>query len=195
MTATIAKASEVREPAAASASGLRPLRSRYVVAVLLPLVAIMAVSGWYGAVWSSKEQTYLNMPEHTLPAVVVLNGRPGTYWVYGQGATEVTGIRVTDANGRVIPVQTLRPRSVEDYGGLSPKEIARFEAVRFLPPTGPIPLRVEVTGSGTIRIGERSPTFLGWERWGMAALMTVNVGAAVAIIVVPVARRRRRRAA
>lgn len=175
--------------------GLRPLRSRYVVAFLLPAVAIVAVIGWYSAGWSWKEQSYLNMPEHTLPAVVTLDGRPGPYWIYGEGTTDVTGVRVTDANGRVIPVQMLTPRSIENYGGLSPKEIARFEAVSRLGPTGPVPLRVALTGSGAIRIGEHNEAFPGPERWGMVALMVVNVGAAVAIIVVPIVRRRRHRAA
>ncbi len=190
MTATIEKPREVSGSVAASASGLRPLRSRYVIAALLPLVAIMAVIGWYLSAWGWREQSYLNMTEHTIPTVVTLDGHPGTYWIYGQGTTEVTGVQVTDANGGVIPVQMLKPSAIENYGGFSPKEVARFD-VPIRPPTGPIPLRVEVTGSGTIRIGEHSPAFLGWERWGMAALMVVNVGAAVAIIVVPIVRRRR----
>lgn len=184
-------------PGAGRASGLRPLRARYVIAVLLPLVALSASIGWYGAAWSAAENQYLGMHQLTLPGVVTLPGPNEPfggpkYWVYAEGLTTVTGVRVTNTAGQVFPVTMLaKPVAVENYGGLSPQQVAWFDVSNG--PRPPVPLRIEVTGGGSARVGSDDATeFLNaWERWGIAALLVVNVGASIAIIVVPIIRRRR----
>jgi hypothetical protein len=185
----------------AAGTDLAPLsRGRYVIAVLLPLVAIMAVIGWYLDAWSMEEQKYLNMPQQSLPAVLTA-GHPGMFFVYAEGSTTITDVRVTDDAGTDIPV-TMKSVSIENYGGLSPKQVARFTVQPRAIPQGPVPVppprtaRVEITGSGVVRVGEFTGTdFLRWERWGMAALLLINVGSSIAIVVVPIVQRRRRRAA
>jgi hypothetical protein len=199
MAASIEKPSEASAPSpvAAGALGLRPLRSRYVIAALLPLVALSAAIGWYGSAWSAGENQYLRMEQRTLPSVVTLPGPNEPfggpkYWVYAEGLTTVTGVRVTNTAGQVFPVTMVtKPVTVENYGGLSPKEVAWFDVSNG--PRPPLPLRIEITGNGNARVGGYHATEFpnAWVRWGIAALLVVNIGAAVTIIVVPIVRRRR----
>jgi hypothetical protein len=196
MAATIDKPPEVRpSPAATSTAGLRPLRSRYVIAVLLPLVALGAAIGWYGSSWSAGEHQYLDMAQSSLP--VVLKAGPGSsisggpWYVYSEGNSAVTSVRVTDTlTGAAVPV-TMKSVSVENFGGLSPRQVASFKTNPSLRPQ-PRPLRIEIAGSGYARVGGYDATqAMRWTYWGIAVLLVVNVGASIAIIVVPIVRRRR----
>lgn len=202
MTATIEQQPTASRPSSAmSGVGLRPLRSRYVIAVLLLLVALSASIGWYGSARSAGENQYLVVHHQTLPAVVTLPeqnepfGGP-KYWVYAEGPlTTVTGVRVTNTAGQVFPVTMLtKPVAVENYGGFSPRQVAWFDVSNG--PRPPLPLRIEITGSGTARVETYDATEFpnAWVRWGIAALLAVNIGAAVTIIVVPIVRRRHRAA-
>ena len=176
-----------------------------MIAVLLPLVALLGVLGWYLAAGSAADQKYLNMRELAVPGVVTVQGGGRTYFVYAQGSlTTVTGVRVTDAAGTVIPV-TMKTVEVGNFAGLSPRRVASFTVPEQVPrnpspqysvgPSGPV-YRVELTGSGLARVGDYDATeFLRWDRWGMAVLMLVNVGASIAIVVGPIVRQRRHRVA
>ena len=206
MTATIERPPIANEPKPAHGpTSFRPLRSRYLIAVLLPVVALIGVLGWYFAAGSAADQKYLNMREQAVPGVMTLQGGGPTYFVYAQGSlTTVTGVRVTDAAGTVIPV-TMKTVEVGNFAGLSPRRVASFTVPDQVPrnpapgytvgPSGPA-YRVELTGSGVARVGEYDATeFLRWDRWGMAVLILVNVGASFAIVVVPIVRQRRHRVA
>lgn len=202
MTATIERSPEFGGPAPpARASGFRPLRSRYVLVVLLPLVALSAAIGWYGSAYSAGENQYLRMQPRTLPSLVTSPepnepfGGP-KYWVYAEGNTTVTGVRVTNTAGQVFPVTMLtKPVAIENYGGFSPTQVAWFDVSNG--PRPPLPLRIDITGSGIARVGDYDATEFpnAWVRWGIAGLLVVNIGAAVTIIVVPITRRRRHPAA
>lgn len=202
MTATI-EPPTVRgaSSAAMGGFGLRPLRSRYVLAVLLLLVALSASIGWYGSAWSAGENQYLQMHQQTLPVVVTLPGQNEPfggpkYWVYAEGGlTTVAGVRVTNTAGQVFPVTMLtKAVTVDNYGGFSPRQVAWFDVSNG--PRPPLPLRIEITGSGFARVGSYDATEFpnAWVQWGIAALLAVNIGAAIALIVVPIVRRRRRAA-
>ncbi len=180
-------------PVTAGRPGLRPLRSRYVVAALLALVALVAALGWNGSVWSVGDQKYLNMQQTSLPGTVTLQGGGPTYYVYAEGITDVTNVRVTNTAGQVFSV-TMRTRQVDNFGGWSPRQVAVFDVRNG--PRPPLPLRVEVTGSGYARVGGYDATqVVGLERWSIAALLVVNFGAAIAVVLVPIVRRRRHQAA
>ena len=205
MSATIDKPIANETKPAPGLTSFRPLRSRYVIAVLLPLVALIGVLGWSFAAGSAADQKYLNMQELAVPGVVTVHGGGGTYFVYAQGSlTTVTGVRVTDAAGTVIPV-TMKTVEVGNFAGLSPRRVASFTVPEQVPrnpspgysvePSGPA-YRVALTGSGFARVGDYDATeFLRWDRWGMATLLLVNVGASMAIVVVPIVRQRRHRVA
>lgn len=180
-------------PATASRSGPRPLRSRYAIAVLLVLVALIAALGWNGSVWSVGDQKYLNMQQTSLPGTVTLQGGGPTYYLYAEGISTVTNVRVTNTAGQVFSV-TMRTRQVDNFGGWSPKQVAVFDVRNG--PRPPLPLRVEITGNGYARVGSYDATqVLGLERWGIAALLVVNFGAAIGMILVPIVRRRRHQSA
>lgn len=139
--------------------------------------------------WSVGDQKYINMQQTSIPGIVSLQGGGPTYFVYAEGLTTVTSVRVTNTAGQVFPV-TMRTRTVDNFGGLSPKQVAWFDVSNG--PRPPLPLRVEVTGNGYVRVGDYDATqVIGLERWLIAALLVVNFGAAIAVIVVPIVRRRR----
>lgn len=180
---------EVTAPKTQAAA--RPLRSRYILAVLLLIVAVVGAAGWAFARSQASDSDYFRNTHGTVPGTVAVEAHPGSFAVFSEGGT-LTSLRVTDATGTTIPVtMNTPPKSMPNYGGYTIKEVARFDVKPGSDPPGP--WRVAVTGSAqAFAVGEYgNSSELGVDVWGIAALLVVNVGAAAVIVFVPIIRQRR----
>ena len=172
----------------------RPLRSRYVIAVLLVLAALSAALFWSFAVNEAVGARLDKFTRGPVPGRTTVWVNPGTWYVYATGGSTLDGIQVTGPDGRPLPVApTATVDTMAAGGGMGLHTVGQF--------TVPVPevgnAQVAVTGTDT--------TAQGWFAVGdfdvngfqtlqfaaMTALVVVNAGAAVAIVVVPVVRARR----
>lgn len=185
-------AAPLETPAPTRARGLRPLRSRYVLVVLLPLVALVAVVLWAltaDARATASAETY---PRSDIPGSITVQPRAGTWFVYAEGATRDFDVEVVAPDGTQVPVRELQAGGVYEIRGTQAEAVASFD-VPAMTDTG---YTVRAVGSpdpqATFAVGDDD--LIGWTRLSQVAglaLLLVNAGAAVAIVVVPIARYRR----
>lgn len=172
-----------------------PLRSRYLLAGLLVLVAFGSIVMWgLLTVWAT-EDLAAGLDRTTVPGQLTSDLHPGGWVLYAEGDVAVEQVHVTRSDGREVPV-TLDPDigTSYEYRGRASEPVASFD----LPLGGEWPdVRIDVDGraadpDSTVALAAADRfDHLGWQRWGMLTLFVVNVGAAVAIVVVPLVRRRR----
>jgi hypothetical protein len=173
--------------------GIAPLRSRYLLVVLLPVVAFAVAVVWGVYAAGAVDEMANGWARADVPGQVVVDGNPGTWYVHQEGTLSEPTIRVLGPDGSPVTVVSQEATEVSMFGGSSGSVIATFQV-----PTGETP-----GGSYTIvaesadRQGSFSVTDVdvaGWERpqlIAMLVLLLVNAGAAVAIGVVPALRWRR----
>jgi hypothetical protein len=186
------------EPAqgASDATVLPPLRSRYLLAALLVLVALVTFVLWSFLAMAAIDATADNYLRGDLPGELTSDFHPGTWNVYAEGPVTVTGITVTDAEGTAVTVTTGDGSDMDyDRWGSSATLAGSFDV-----PRGGMSgeMRIKVTGSAesggeaTFAVSaDDELDYLRLQHWGMVALLAVNLGAAVAIIITPIIRRRR----
>lgn len=183
-------------PAPAGPSVRRPLKSRYLIVVLLPLVAVVAGVLWAFAVADAAAAHGESYPRSDIPGTITLEPRVGSYVVYSEGASRDFTVRVLAPDGTQVAVEALQSGSVYEIGGTMADAVASFD-VPTMTSTG---YTVEAVGTadpqGSFAVGDDD--LIGWARANQIAavsLLVVNVGAAIAIAVVPLVRYRRQRVA
>ena len=189
------EASEAAPPAAT----WRPLRSRYLVAALLVLVAVVATSMWAMLSIAATDSAGRSFERSDVPGDLTLDLHPGTWNIYLEGPASVDAIKVTDADGTPVAVNTAElDGATYNRGGFRSQQIASFEV-----PLGRAAPQMQIAVTGiaqdpdtTFAVGASGDLAdLGVQTWGMVALLVVNLGAAVAIVVTPIVRRRSHAAA
>lgn len=178
-----------------TASDPPPLRSRYLLAVVLVLVALVSVVMWGLLTVRATDDLAAGLDRTSVPGELTVDLHPGRWILYGEGDLALDEVKVSYPDGREVPV-TLDPASAATYEhqGRTSDAVAAFD----LPLGGEWPdMRIVIDGRGTepdaaVALAA-SDQFdqLGRQRWGMLALLVVNVGAAVVIVVVPLMRHRR----
>ncbi len=181
-------------PAAPPAPAFRPLRARYILVVLLPVAALVAALFWLYTVNEAVGAKFDAFTRGDIPGQATVWVSPGTWYIYATTGSAIESIQVTDPSGKSLPVKASSAGAV--YGARGGRD---FHAVgQFtvkVPQVGDA--RVAVTGTdtfggGSFAVGDFNVN--GFQRphlWAAAALLVINVGAAVAIVVVPIVRARR----
>lgn len=178
-----------------SITSLPPLRSRWVLSALLVVVALVCVVMWGLLTLWATDATGKAFARADLPGELTTDLHPGVWKVYAEGPAAVDRVTVAYPDGRPVEVDRVDGAgSAYDRGGFTAIPVATFE----LPLGGEWPdMEISVTGSAedpdtTFAVGAADElTPMDQQRWGMLALLVVNVGAALAIGVVPLVRRRR----
>ena len=183
---------ETLVPPATLSPGSKPPKSRYLLVVLLPLVALFTVVAWgFTSSWAASDMSQA-WDRADVPGQLVLELHPGTWYIYQEATLSAPTFRVLGPGGTPVVVE---PASGGDYtnGGSGGSLAARFE----------VPPGVTTGGQYTIVAdsrdvqGEFAVTDVdvaGRQRVEQIAqwiLLAVNVGAAIAIAVVPIVRSRR----
>lgn len=176
---------------------LAPLKSRWLAAALLVVVALTGVVMWGLLTVRAVDETAAGFARSDLPGELTADLRPGTWNVFVEGGADVERVTVSHPDGR--PVEVVRRDGVGpayDRQGSVATRVASF----VLPRGGEWPgmtIRVDGTAEdpgATFAVGaDDELTFAGEQRWGILALLVVNLGVAVLIVVVPIVRWRRHR--
>ncbi|MEI8081372.1 MAG: hypothetical protein WCI74_05950 [Actinomycetes bacterium] len=188
--------SAVSDMSASSAQGIRPLRARYWLVAVLPLVAVVCVVMWGFSTLVAVSATAEGFSRGDVPGEVTIRARPGTWYVYSEGGAAVNEVSVLAPNGSLVPVTMTAAGPGYDWGGVQGYSVGTFEV-----PVGMMgSYRIVVKGSGdefgngNFAVGTFDiASFVIKQQWGMLALLVVNIGAGLAIAFVPIIRRRHRR--
>ena len=190
--------SPVQAPSPVARNVPKPLKSRYVLVVLLPLVALLSAVLWSITVYAGAGSAAEAYARGTIPGQVTVDVHPGTWVVFEEASIRDFTVRVVAADGTEVPVRYIRGEGgyVYDVHGAQATAVAAFDV-----PVGVIEQYTvtsvgEADSQGSFAVGEDSP--ITWSRvngWATVALLLVNVGAAAAIVVVPIVRYRRQVAA
>ena len=179
-----------------SAPPFRPLRARYILVGLLPLVALVAASFWLYAVGTTVSAKFDTFTTADIPGRATVSVRPGTWYIYATTGSTINTIQVTDPSGRSLPVKASSAGTITGArGGMDFHAVGQFtvevgqvgDALVTVDGTDPFRNGSFATGAFSIN-GFQGPQF-----GVVAALVVVNIGAAVAIVVVPIVRARRLR--
>jgi hypothetical protein len=176
----------------------KPLRSRYLLVLLLPLVALVSAVLWSITVYAGAGSAAEGYARGTIPGQVSVEVHPGTWVVFEEATTRDFTVRVVAADGTEVPVRYIRGEGgyVYDFHGAQATAVAAFDVPVGVNEQYTVTSVGEADSQGSFAVGDDSQ--LGWSRvslWATVALLVVNVGAAAAIVVVPIVRYRRRRAA
>lgn len=184
------------EPAAPAVAALRPLRSRYLLAVLLVAVALVSAVSWGLVTLAGVDATADSFARTDVPGEFSVDVHPGSWDLYAEGGADLDGIVITDERGDDVAVGPATSSAYE-RDGRTVEPVGSFE----VPLGGEFTYRIGVTGTGdagetpTLAVGPRDDVeSFTRQRPLVLVLLAVNVGAAVAIVVVPVVRWRRNRA-
>jgi hypothetical protein len=186
---------EAAPESSTDAASWRPLRSRYLVAALLILVAVVAASMWAMLSIAATDSAGRSFERSDVPGDLTLDLHPGTWNIYLEGPASIDAIKVTDADGTPVAVNTAElDGATYNHGGFRTEQIASFEI-----PLGGTASQMQIAVTGiaqdpdtTFAVGAADDVGdLGVQTWGMVALLVVNIGAAVAIVITPIVRRRR----
>ena len=184
--------SQMLVPPVAPSPGSKPLKSRYLLVVLLPLVALFTVVAWgFTSSWAASDMSQA-WDRADVPGQLVLDLHPGTWYIYQEATLSAPTFRVLGPGGTPVAVD---PASGGDYSssGSGGSLAARFE----VPPGVTAGGRYTIVADSADVQGEFAVTdvdMAGRQRVEQIAqwiLLAVNVGAAIAIAVVPVVRSRR----
>ncbi len=181
---------------AVGATVLPPLRSRWLLATALVLVALATFVLWAVLARVATDATADSFLRTEVPGELTTDLRPGTWNVYAEGPVTVQEVTVTRDDGRPVKVTEHSPTGAGyDRGGSQADVVAEFDI-----PLGGMSGELTIAVSGTTERGAEGAfavgaadefDFLGIQRWAMVALLAVNLTAAVLIGVVPFVRRRR----
>ncbi len=176
----------------------KPLRSRYVLVVLLPLVALVSAVLWSITVYAGATSAAETYARGTIPGQVTVEVHPGTWVVFAEATIRDFTVRVVTADGTEVPVRYIRGEGgyLYDFHGAQATAVAAFDVPVGVVEQYTVTSVGETDTQGAFAVGEDSQ--IGWSRvnmWATAALLLVNTAAAVAIVVVPILRYRRRRSA
>lgn len=174
-----------------------PPKSRWLLAVALVLIALVSVMMWGLLTVRATDATAKGFARSDLPGELTADLHPGVWNVYVEGEATVERVSVSYPDGRRVPVtRTDGGGSTYERQGFSATRVASFT----LPLGGERPgMRVRVDGTAetpdvTFAVAAADElTYVEAQRWGLLALVVVNVGAAVAVVAVPILRRRRHR--
>ena len=175
---------------------VRPLRSRWLLAALLVIVALATAVLWAFLTKAAVDATADAFLRGDVPGELTADLHPGTWNIYAEGPVTIRDLTVTHADGRPVPV-TEHPPTGAGYerGGTQANLIAEFDI-----PIGGMSgeLRIAATGTtepgaeGAFAVGAADEFgVIGFQRWGMVALLAVNLSAAVLVVVMPIVRHRR----
>lgn len=173
-----------------------PRRSRFQfpLAGLLVLVGVLAALLWSGSAETAVTAS-LEAATHGQAEGLTVTVHPDPYFVYSEDGAGVIGITVTAPDGTALPV-TLTSESFTYGPHREGLQVGTFEVP---PGAGLVDYRVMVTttqGQGDAAIAVTTfdvASFNRMNRWGVAALLAVNVGVAVALLVLPAGGARFRR--
>lgn len=187
---------QARSPVARDAP--RPLRSRYLLVVLLPLVALVSAVLWSITVYAGAGSAAESYPRGTVPGRVTVDIHPGTWVVFAEATMRDFTVRVVTADGTEVPVRYIRGEGgyLYDVHGAQATAVAAFDVPVGVVEQYTVTSVGEPDGQGSFAVGEDSQ--ITWSRvngWATVALLLVNLGAAAAIVVVPIVRYRRLRSA
>lgn len=174
---------------------LPPLRSRYLLAAALVLVAVGSIVMWGLLTAWSTEDLAAGLDRTEVPGELTVDLHPGEWMLYAEGDVTIDRVQVRYPDGREVPVdQDPDGGTAYEYRGRTAEPVASFE----LPRVGELPdMQIVAEGSSddpeaTVAVAEADQfDHLSVQRWGMLALFVVNVGAALAIVIVPLVRHRR----
>ena len=171
----------------------KPLKSRYLAVVLLPIVAVVAIGLWSAAVDSWVDAKAESFYRYPAPADVTLSLHPGTWTVYKEGSVGAIGsVTVTGPAGQPVTLANASGSTYDLGTGTNADPLVKFTVA----PGAMGDYRILVTGGGTtFALGDFDiPDTIGSNsgiEWPMLALLAVNVGVAIAIAIVPLVRYRR----
>ncbi len=173
----------------------RPLRTRYILAVLLPVAALVAALFWLFAVNETVNAKFDAFTRADIPGQTTVWVNPGTWYVYATTGSTINSIQVTDPSGQSLPVTASSAGAITGArGGRDSHAVGQFTVeVGQVGDARVAVAGTDTLGGGSFAVGDfdingfQAPQF-----WAVAALLVVNVGAAIAIIVVPIVRARRR---
>lgn len=173
----------VGSPSSAAATPGRS-RLRFPLAGLLVLGAALAA-----LMWSATAQTAitasLDAATHGLAEGLTLTAHPDPYFVYTENGVAVSGITVTAPDGSALPV-TLMSESFTYGPHREGRQVGTFEVPVG---SGLADYRIVVTtaqGQGGAAIAASTfdaAGFIRMNRWGIGALLSVNLGVAVALLI------------
>lgn len=184
---------ETPRPVGTSSAARKPLKSRYVAVVLLPIVALFAIGLWSQAVDSWVDAKAESFYRYSAPADVTLSLGPGTWTVYKEGSVgAIRSVTVTDPAGQAVTLADASGSSYDLGTGTNADPLVKFTVA----PRAMGDYRIVVTGGGTkFAVGNFDiPDTIGSNsgiEWPMLVLFAVNAGVAIAIAIVPLVRYRR----
>ena len=172
----------------------RPLRSRYVLVVLLPLVALLSAVLWSITTYSGASAAAEGYPRGSIPGAVTVDVHPGTWVVYQEAAIRDFTVTVVAPDGTAVPVRYIRGQGgyVYDVHGAQATAVAEFDVPVGVTGTYTVTAVGQVDPQGSFAVGEDNQ--IGWATlngWAIVGLLLVNLGAAAAIALVPLVRYRR----
>lgn len=188
-------------PRPVGVSGARkPLKSRYLAVVLLPVVALVAIGLWSQAVDSWVDAKAESFHRYPAPADVTLSLHPGTWTVYKEGSVgAIRSVTVTNPAGQAVTLADASGSSYDLGTGTNADPLVKFTVAPGAMGdslNSARDYRIVVTGDGTtFAVGDFDiPDTIGSNsgiEWPMLLLLAVNVGVATAITIVPLVRYRR----
>lgn len=180
-------------PAMPPSVSVRPSNARFVLVVLLPVMALVAAVFWLFTVDRAVSATTDHFTVGYVPGTVTVNAHPDTWYIYATTGSDVGKIQVTDPSGQPIPVKASSAGSYMS-GGRDYRAVGQFS----LRPGQIGDFRVAVSSNRPSGFGDQFAVgnfsvngFRNPQLWAVAALEVVNFGAAIAIALWPVLRGRR----
>ena len=181
-------------PAAGPAPRYRPLRSRYILVVFLPLAALIAAVVSTFAVNDTVNAKFDSFPRAEIPGQATVWIHPGTWYIYATTGSTINSIQVTDPSGQALPVKASSAGSITGArGGRDFHAVGQFTAkVGQVGDARVTVAGADTVGGGSFAVGDFNiQSYQGPRFWVLRALLVVNIGAAIAIVVVPIVRARR----
>lgn len=172
----------------------QPLRSRWILVALLPIIGFISMLMWDFASYSAADAFNRAFQRGPVGSTLSVTVHPGTWFVYDEGMGGAT-VRVIDQSGNTVPLGSAFSLSIPLIADTAPVPIASFE----VPIGGLQEWRVESnspTRDGQIAVGDVN--LVAWalpQQIGSQVLFVVLVATAILIAVVPAVRFRRMRTA
>jgi hypothetical protein len=189
---TVIETSLPAKAQAASSARVGPRRARYWIVALLPIVAILSAILWSWATYEAIGAKTDSFTRGPVSGELTVQVHPDTWYVYAEQGATIRDVSVTDQNGNVVAL-TKTSAGGYDRGGVPARCVGKFEV-----PRGEVgSVRIAATGTdpsgwGTLAVGNFNiDGFRRIHRWGIMALLAVNMGSSLAIAFVPIIRRRR----
>lgn len=173
----------------------RPLRSRYVVVVLLVLGALVAFGTNVFIVSGAIDATAKSFARSSIPGTITTDLHPGTWNVWLEGPGTIDTVTVTDASGRAFDVRMGGGGTSYNRSGFTASKVASFEV-----PRGGMVTKARVTASGTSGTPESAfavgPAdefgYTDIAKYGSIVVIVIDLVAIALIVAVPIIRHRRR---